>query len=104
MVRLRILPDDQRNPHMTEAAEQLFPPGRRTLRPRWKIASFASARETETHWQNRDLFRIVEDFACDSQPVTQTISAGIIERHTGFMNFSSWCLACNQHTSLRMDL
>jgi len=89
---------------MAQMTEKLITPCHRAFRPWWKVTGFTRAGKTKAHWQNSYLSRIVKDFARHSHLLTQTITAGIIERHTGFMNFSSWRLACNQYTSLRVQL
>jgi hypothetical protein len=80
---------------MAQVIEKLISPCTRTFRPWRKVAGFTGAGETETHWQNGYLLRVVKDFARHPHPVTQTISACIIKRHAGFMNSFSWCLSRN---------
>jgi hypothetical protein len=104
VICLRILPNNQRNFKMAQVTEKLIAPCRCAFRPRRKVTGFPRAGKTKAHGQNGYLLRVVKDFARHSHPLTQTISAGIIERHAGFMNFSSWRLACNQHPSLRVYL
>jgi hypothetical protein len=89
---------------MVQVTEKLIAPCTHAFRPWRKVTGFPGAGKTKDHWQNSYLPRVVKDFARHPHPLTQTISAGIIERHTGFMDSSSWRLACNQHPSLRVYL
>jgi hypothetical protein len=104
VICLRILPNNQRNFKMMQVTEKLVAPCRCTFRPRPKVTGFPGAGKTKAHWHNGYLLCVIKDFACHAHPFTQTVSAGIIEGHAGFMNFSAWCLACNQHPSLRVYL
>jgi len=104
VICLRILPNNQRNLKMAQVTEKSIAPCMLAFRPWRKVTGFSRTGKTKTHWKNSYLFRVVKNFPRYSHPLTQTISAGIIERHTGFMNFSSWRLACNQHPSLRVYL
>jgi hypothetical protein len=104
VISLRVLSNNHRNFEMAQMTEKLIAPSRSALRSWRKITGFPCARETKAHWKNGNMLRVVKNFARHSHPLTQTISAGIIERHAGFMNFSSWCLACDQNSSLRVHL
>ena len=84
--------------------QNLCTPRRRALRARRKITGFARARKAERHWHNSDPFRIVERLRCDPHPLAQTLTAGIIERDTGFVDSSTGRLAGNQHARPRIDL
>gem|GEM_PF-2989115 len=89
---------------MVQVTKKLLAPCLRAFRPRRKVTRFTRAGKTKAHWQNCDLFRIVKDFARHPHPFTQTITTGIIERHTGVMSFSAGCLAGNQHSRSLSDL
>jgi hypothetical protein len=89
---------------MAQMIEKLIVPCQRAFRPWRKVTGFTRAGKTKAHWQNSYLFQVVKDVARHPHPLAQTISAGIIERHTGFMNFFSWRLACNQYPGLRVYL
>jgi len=100
VISLRVLPNNQRNFKMAQMTEKLIAPSRCAFRSWRKITGFPRARKTKAHWQNGNMLRVVKHFARHSHPLTQTISAGIIERHAGFMNFSSWRLTCDQDSGL----
>jgi hypothetical protein len=89
---------------MAQVTEKLLAPCRRTFWSWPKVTGFPCAGETKAHGHNGYPLRVVKDFACHSHPFTQTISAGIIERYAGFMNFSSGSLTRNQHPCLRVYL
>ena len=104
MIRLRVLSDRQGDLKMAELPEELFAPGRRTFVAGRKVSRFACPREAEAHRQNRDLRRVVKLLACDAQPLTQAISAGVAERHTGGMHLAAQRLSRNQNSCLRVQL
>ena len=47
---------------------------------------------------------IVELFPRHTQPVPQTVSAGVIKRDAGFMDFFARCLGDDQYLGLRIYL
>jgi len=104
MVGLGVLSQHQDEFHLAQVAQKLFAPSRRALEPWRKIAGAARTGKAKAHGHQGELLRIVEYFPRHAQPLAQTVSAGVVEGHTGLMDFSPRCLSGYQHPRFRTNL
>lgn len=104
VIRLRVLADHQCDLKFLKSCQDLLAPRRRTLGPRWQISGLSRARVAESHRQDRNELGVVELFFRYSQPVAEPVSAGVVERHAGFVDFPSRRLARNQNPRFRTHL
>jgi hypothetical protein len=104
VISLSELTNDQNQLQVFDVLEQWFSPLWSTFGTRRQVAATTCARVTKPHWQDRELFRIVECLGGNSQPISQAIPAGIGEGDSGLMDPSPWSLPGDQNSGFGMNL
>ena len=90
-----ILADDQCKPNLRQVLEQITSPSKGTFGTGRMISGLASAWVAETHREYGNPASVVENISGHSQPLTQSIAAGVVERHSGLVDFPAWRLPRN---------
>ena len=71
----------------------------------WRIVSGRGRTgKAESHWENRDLSRIVEDLIRHAHPLPQTVTTRILEGHAGQVDSTTRSLPSDQNRRVTMRL
>ena len=104
------VPIDGISPHyncecnIRQLAQELFSPSICALGPRREVAALTFPGITKTHWNDGELFFIVEDVAVDAEPISESITAWIVKWDPGLVDCGTRCLADDQNLRVRMSL
>jgi len=97
--------DQQRGLELRQCSEQALAPGGGAFFPRRQIvAGLVVTGKAERHRGDGDARFIVEGSAIHPHPVTQAVTAGVVERQAGFVHPQSRRLADNAELCCRADM
>ncbi len=96
-----ITSNDQGQINMGHFWHQSFMPMLGTFGARWQISGFSRPWKTKPHGDNIDLRLIIKNLPAHPHPRPQPVTARIIKRDTGFVNFPARRLTGDENTRLR---
>jgi hypothetical protein len=101
---LRVAPDEKRQLDVRHSVEQAIQPERRALAPRRHVATRPPTRIAETHGNDRDAPRIVEDLVPDPHPGPQALAAGIVPGDAAGMRAQARRVSGDEDSCARISL
>jgi hypothetical protein len=104
MPGLRILANDQSQLNIWQKGQKLLAPLFPTFRPWRQIAGLAGSGVTKTHGKKGNSATVIKHSAINSHPVTQTVTARIIERNSSLVHPPARRLRDNQNAGRLTNL